>query len=94
VYFHLDPLWSSSSIDFIGVDNYQPLSDWRDGTAHLDYASGTRSIYDRSYLKNGITSGENFDWYYASQLDRDAQTRTPIADGAYGKPWVYRSKDF
>ena len=94
VYFHLDPLWSSSSTDFIGVDNYQPLSDWRDGNSHLDYAAGTRSIYDRNYLKSRITSGENYDWYYASQLDRDAQVRTPIVDGSYGKPWVYRSKDF
>jgi GTA TIM-barrel-like domain/Putative phage tail protein len=94
VYFHLDPLWSSSSIDFIGIDNYQPLSDWRDGTAHVDYASGIRSIYDRNYLKSRITGGENYDWYYASQLDRDAQVRTPIVDGSYGKPWVYRSKDF
>ena len=94
VYFHLDPLWAASSIDFIGVDNYQPLSDWRDGNAHLDYAAGTRSIYDRNYLKNRMASGENYDWYYASQTERDAQTRSPIVDGAYGKPWVYRSKDF
>ncbi len=94
VYFHLDPLWSSPSVDFIGVDNYQPLSDWRDGTTHLDYISGTRSIYDRNYSKGRIAGGENYDWYYASQLDRDAQVRTPIVDGTYGKPWVYRSKDF
>ncbi|PZO65277.1 MAG: hypothetical protein DI498_09550 [Paracoccus denitrificans] len=34
--FHLDPLWSDPNIDFIGIDNYMPLSDWRDGTDHLD----------------------------------------------------------
>ena len=93
VYFHLDPLWASSSIDFIGIDNYLPLSDWRDGRAHLDYVSGTRSIYDQSYLQNRIVSGESYDWYYATQNDRDAQTRTPITDGAYGKPWMFRAKD-
>ncbi len=27
VYFHLDPLWSHPDIDFIGIDNYMPLSD-------------------------------------------------------------------
>ena len=32
VYFHLDPLWASPAIDFIGIDNYMPLSDWRDGS--------------------------------------------------------------
>ena len=31
VYFHLDPLWADPEIDFIGIDNYMPLSDWRDG---------------------------------------------------------------
>ena len=93
VTFHLDPLWSSASIDFIGIDNYLPLSDWRDGVSHLDYVAGTRSIYDQNYLQNRITSGENFDWYYATQNNRDAQVRTPITDGAYGKPWVFRPKD-
>ena len=31
VFFHLDPLWADPEIDFVGVDNYVPLSDW--GTA-------------------------------------------------------------
>jgi GTA TIM-barrel-like domain/Putative phage tail protein len=93
VRFHLDPLWSSASIDFIGIDNYMPMSDWRDGRQHTDYIAGTKSINDLAYLKSNITGGEGFDWYYASQANRDAQTRTPITDGAYNKPWVYRSKD-
>ncbi len=93
VYFHLDPLWASSSIDFIGIDNYMPLSDWRDGTAHLDALAGTQSIYDVNYLKSRIAGGEAYDWYYASQAARDAQTRSTISDGAYGKPWVFRPKD-
>jgi hypothetical protein len=29
-YFHLDPLWADYNIDFIGIDNYMPLSDWRE----------------------------------------------------------------
>jgi GTA TIM-barrel-like domain/Putative phage tail protein len=94
LFFHLDPLWASSAIDFIGVDNYLPLSDWRDGTSHLDYVAGTRSIYDQNYLQSRIASGENYDWYYASQSARDAQTRSLITDGAYNKPWVFRTKDF
>src|SRR5690606_26109313 len=36
VYFHLDPLWASPNVDFIGIDNYMPLSDWRDGFDHAD----------------------------------------------------------
>lgn len=94
VYFHLDPLWASSSIDFIGVDNYLPLADWRDGTAHLDFQAGTRTIYDQNYLQANIAGGEFYEWYYASQTARDNQVRSPITDGAYGKPWIYRAKDF
>jgi hypothetical protein len=93
VYFHLDPLWSSSSIDAVAIDVYWPLSDWRDGASHADRLAGTPSIYDLAYLSGNILAGEGYDWYYASSAARDAQTRSPITDGAYGKPWVYRFKD-
>ncbi len=92
VYFHLDPLWASSSVDAIGIDVYWPLADWREGRAHLDYQAGYRSVHDLNYLKSNVQGGEGYDWYYASAANRDAQIRTPITDGA-GKPWVYRYKD-
>ena len=92
VYFNLDPLWSSGSIDFVGIDNYLPLSDWRAGHLHLD-AEEASSIYDQAYLKRNVEGGELFDWYYASPADRKAQRRTPITDTAYGEPWVFRYKD-
>lgn len=93
VYFHLDPLWSDANVDFIGIDNYFPLSDWRDGSAHLDYdaATGKTSIYDLDYLKSNIEGGEYWSWYYASDADRDAQIRTPISDHL-GEDWVWRQK--
>jgi hypothetical protein len=93
IFFHLDPLWASPSIDAVGIDNYWPLADWRDGEGHLDMAAGTRAITDRGYLQRNIAGGEGYDWYYASTRDRDAQKRTPITDGAFGKPWVWRYKD-
>ena len=92
VYFHLDPLWASSSIDSVGIDVYWPLADWREGRDHLDYAAGARSIYELGYLRANVQGGEGYDWYYASDADRAAQVRTPITDGA-GKPWVFRYKD-
>jgi hypothetical protein len=92
VHFHLDPLWASDAIDAIGIDCYWPLADWRDGTAHLDFLAGTRSIYDESYLRANVQGGEGYDWYYASAADRTAQVRTPITD-AHGTPWIYRYKD-
>ncbi len=36
VCFHLDPLWAHPEIDAVGIDNYMPLSDWRDA----DYSGG------------------------------------------------------
>lgn len=93
VFFHLDPLWADPEIDFIGIDNYMPLSDWRDGFEHADAAEGWPAIYDRAYLQGNIAGGEGFDWFYASAADRSAQVRTPITDGAAAKPWVFRYKD-
>jgi hypothetical protein len=92
VYFHLDPLWASDDIDAIGIDLYWPLSDWRDGTSHLDYIAGARSIYEDTYLRANVQGGEGFDWYYASGADREAQVRSPISDG-HGAPWIFRYKD-
>lgn len=91
VYFHLDPLWADVEIDFIGIDNYMPLSDWRDGADHADVDWG--AVHDLGYLRSNVEGGEGFDWYYASSADRDAQVRTPISDGAHGEPWVWRYKD-
>ncbi|MDZ7905069.1 MAG: glycoside hydrolase/phage tail family protein [Cypionkella sp.] len=91
VYFHLDPLWADANIDYIGIDNYMPLADWRDGASHADTDWG--SIYNPDYLAANIAGGEGFDWYYASLADEAAQTRTPITDGAHSEPWVFRYKD-
>ena len=90
-YFHLDPLWADPNIDFVGIDNYMPLSDWRDGNAHLDASWG--SIYNLEYLKANIAGGEGFDWYYDSAATAAAQLRRPIVDAAYGEDWIYRPKD-
>lgn len=93
VFFHLDSLWADPNIDFIGIDNYVPLADWRDGFAHLDAQAGFSGPYDRAYIKANIEGGEGYDWFYASAADRDAQTRTAISDGAYNEHWVFRYKD-
>lgn len=91
VFFHLDPLWAAPDIDFVGIDNYMPLSDWRDGFDHAD--AGWGSVHDLEYLKANIAGGEGFDWYYPSPQAEAAQTRRSIVDGAYGEPWVFRYKD-
>lgn len=90
--FPLDVVWGSPHIDAVGIDYYPPLSDWRDGAGHAD-AALAHSVYDLDYLTGRLGAGEAFDWYYASDADRAAQVRSPIADGAWGKPWIYRAKD-
>ncbi|MCF3642594.1 glycoside hydrolase/phage tail family protein, partial [Rhizobium sp. TRM95111] len=93
VHFNLDPLWSHPAIDAVGIDNYMPLSDWRDGDRTDGSPDGFRLSEDRQAMRSMIAAGEGFDWYYASDADRRARTRSPIADGLAGKPWVYRYKD-
>ena len=90
-YFHLDPLWSDAEIDFIGIDNYMPLSDWRDGDTHADAHWG--DIYDLDYLRANIEGGEGYDWFYHSPEAEAAQIPTPITDDAHGEPWIWRYKD-
>lgn len=80
--YNMDPLWADSNIDYIGIDNYLPTSDWRDGFDHLDAQQGWNTIYDRDYMRSNIEGGEYYDWYYASSSDRENQVRTPIQDGA------------
>jgi hypothetical protein len=91
VVFHLDDLWAHPAIDFVGIDNYMPLSDWRDGSGHRDADAG--SIYDLDYLKSNVAGGEGFDWYYPDATARSNQDRHPIEDGAHGEDWVFRYKD-
>ncbi|MEO0679012.1 MAG: glycoside hydrolase/phage tail family protein [Pseudomonadota bacterium] len=92
VYFHLDKLWSRASVGAVCIDAYFPLSDWRDGSDHLDAQAGWASIYDLDYLKSNVEGGEGWAWFYASDADRASQTRTPIADTAHGEDWVFRQK--
>ncbi len=93
VFFHLDPLWAHPAIDAIGIDNYMPLSDWRDSDEAGANPDGFASASDRIGLLSGVDRGEGYDYYYGSLEDRIARTRTPITDGAYGKDWVFRYKD-
>lgn len=91
-HFHLDPLWSDPDCDVIGIDNYMPVADWREGQEHADWQAGWRSIHDPAYLAANMAGGEGFDWYYEDAQAREAQRRTPITDDL-GEPWFWRTKD-
>lgn len=91
VLFHLDQLWGSQNIDFIGIDNYMPISDWRRDSDHADLRWD--SIYNLNYLSANIEGGEGYEWYYDGQEARGLQLRSPISDAQYGEDWVFRFKD-
>lgn len=93
VHFHLDPLWASPAIDAVGIDNYMPLSDWRDGDALSGNPDGFRLADDEEAMRGMIASGEGFDWYYADAEGRAGRVRLPITDGLAGRDWLYRYKD-
>jgi len=93
VVFNLDPLWADPAVSCVGIDWYPPISDWREGRAHLDALSGWSGPADGDYLAARVQGGETFDWFYADPAAREAQVRTPIADGTHDEPWVWRAKD-
>ncbi|UFK26775.1 gene transfer agent [Roseobacter phage RDJL6] len=45
VYFNMDAIWGHADCDYVAIDNYMPLSDWRDGTTHEDFGTGTVTAY-------------------------------------------------
>jgi hypothetical protein len=91
VIFHLDPLWADAEIDYVGIDWYPPLGDWREGDGGVD-AANHLGPDDPAYLAGQVTGGEGFDWYYATDADRAVQVRSPIQDTAHGEDWVFRPK--
>jgi hypothetical protein len=93
VYFHLDPLWAHEAIDAVGIDNYMPLSDWRDADFATGNPDGFSGPYDLRGMRAAVAGGEGFDWYYPTFEARRSRDRSPIADGAFDKPWVFRTKD-
>ncbi|MGQ2970570.1 MAG: baseplate multidomain protein megatron [Allorhizobium sp.] len=93
VFFHLDPLWASPHVSAVGIDNYMPLADWRDADLEEVSPDGFSGADDAGSFARMLMAGEGFDWFYACEADRQARVRTPITDGAYDKPWVFRFKD-
>lgn len=73
---NLAPTWVAA--DFVGIDYYMPLTDWRT-EADADYTVEAFAA--------GCNSGEYWDYYYLSDEDREAGTQTPIT----GAQW--RQKD-
>ena len=49
--------------------------------------------YGLSPMEAAAYAIEDYDFWYASDSDRDTQTRSAITDGAHAEPWIFRAKD-
>ena len=67
----LTPMWNTA--DFVGIDNYMPLTDWR----------GNDEVYTIEHFMAGNESGEYWDYFYANEADRLANNRSPITDAQF-----------
>lgn len=64
--------WANA--DFIGIDYYMPLTDWR---------SDDDEVYRRDLFAAGAASGEYWDYYYATDADRLAGNSSPITSDEF-----------
>lgn len=62
-WYHLDPLWASPNIDFVGIDAYFPLTDEEEPSAG----------FTEQKIIDGWTSGEGYDYYYADEARTNKQ---------------------
>lgn len=63
-FHHLDDLWASDDIDFVGIDAYFPLTNVRGST------------YDLEEIMSGWQSGEGYDFYFE---DSDKKIKKPLS---------------
>jgi len=53
-WYHMDPLWASDNIDFVGIDAYFPLTEFK------------QTSYDFKKIMDGWASGEHYDYVYSN----------------------------
>lgn len=75
-YFHLDALWASPNIDFVGIDNYMPL------TPDLDQRDITEERI-RHYWEDG----EGWEYFYTDANARTGRTDYTPNDGTSPFAW-------
>lgn len=75
-YYNMDALWSSANIDFVGIDNYMPL------TPDLD-----QSAITEEKIKEGWESGEGWEYFYSDSVNRTGKTDYTPNDGTSPFAW-------
>lgn len=91
-YHHLDPVWAVA--DYVGIEYFAPLSDWRSTQPNEDADEGLfSSEYDPLYLSFNVQGAEHYNWRYRNAGDRFSQVRQDITDLVGGEDYQYRRKD-
>jgi hypothetical protein len=75
-WFNLDPLWASSNIDIIGIDNYMPL------TPILPQSEITKEKITEYFEK-----GEGWEYFYTDSENKTGQTNFTPSDGTSNYAW-------
>ncbi len=64
-WYHLDPLWASPAISFVGIDAYFPLT------------NAAQEAIERQDIVDGWTSGEGWSFYYSDAQRTQTQPLQP-----------------
>lgn len=75
-YYHLDPLWTDSNIDFVGIDNYMPI------TPDLPQNQITQEV-----IKQYWEDGEGWEYFYTDSVNRTGKTDYSPNDGTSPYAW-------
>ena len=93
VFEELDLSPFGNRIPQLSFEVFRPLADPDTAEGAMRAVTMIPGAGEFVYLLSNIAGGEGFDWFYASDADRDAQNRTQITDGFYDEPWTFRFKD-
>ncbi len=58
VLFPLDALWADENIDYVGIDWYTPMGDWRGGDQHLYPRAAYRGAAAPAHPASQVAAGE------------------------------------
>ena len=92
IYYNMDPLWGDPDCDYIAIDNYMPLSDFRDGQNHEDFGTGDVTAYATTggFCVSWFPSGDLYmTWniYKArSRVEKATTISTPVTQPEMPRP--------
>ena len=92
-WYHLDPLWSSEYIDFVGIDAYFPLTNMKDSNiSEEDIKKGWESGEGYDYISGANDKRHSIDSKYAWKNLRHWWENEHINPDGQKSAWIPKSK--